>query len=179
MSFGDILTQIAVKVGKVAPLVATALGSPLAGVALSLLGSTFGIDPTKPEEILERINADPEALLKIKQMEFDHEARLKQIAAEEYQAQLVDVQNARAAKVATEQYTGKKDWIVSFLVVMAVLLFAGCLLAAFLTKGSTNHMFLFLIGQQSGVYLSVYAFYFSGIDPKKMFDAAKVGTHNG
>jgi hypothetical protein len=170
MALGDILSSLAVNVAKSAPLLATALGSPMAGIALSMLGEAFGISPTRPQDILDHLKNDPDSLAKLKEIELQHEQQLSQIALQAYQSQLTDVQNARAAKLASEQFTGKKDWLVTFLVIMAVLLFGFCLFAAYSSNGAANQMFLFLIGQQSGVYLSVYAFYFSGIDPKKMFD---------
>lgn len=173
MTDQSIFDKLRGAVSKAAPLLGTALGSPLAGIAISLISSVFGGASNDPDDLLKRISADPEAALKLKQLQLTHEKELKQIALDEYQAQLGDLQNARAAKIATEQYTGKKDWIITFLVLAAVGLFGFCLFAAWHTSGSANQIFIYLIGQQSGVYLSVYAFYFSGIDPKKMFDDFK------
>lgn len=171
----SVLENLKSVVSKVAPLLGSALGSPLAGVALSFISNSFGDKNGEfsPEQLLAKITSDPDAAVKLKEIEMKHETELRQIAFNTYQAQLNDIQNARAAKNATEQFTGKKDWLIPFLVLAAVGLFGFCLFAAWFSSGSANQIFIYLIGQQSGVYLSVYAFYFSGIDPKKIFDDVK------
>jgi hypothetical protein len=170
MAISDVFSSIAQVIGKSAPLLATALGSPLSGIAISIIAQSLGLNPTHPEDILAHLQTNPDSLVKMKELELSHEQELTRIAMETYQSQLSDVQNARATKTASEQFTGKKDWLITFLVISAVFLFGFCLVSAYFSSGATNQLLLFLIGQQSGVYLSVYAFYFSGIDPKKMFD---------
>lgn len=57
-------------IAKVAPTIATALGGPLAGVAVQALGSVFGVDGATQEEIQQRLaGATSEDLLKLKEAE--------------------------------------------------------------------------------------------------------------
>ena len=54
----------------IAPSIATALGSPLAGMAVSALAERFGVED-EVEAVTKAIKADPEAAMKLKQLELD------------------------------------------------------------------------------------------------------------
>ena len=175
----SIFSRIASAIGSVAPSLANALGGPLAGSITGLLTKTLGIGDSGDTDALLAALQSPESMLKLRTLELTHVIELKNIELLEQQASNADVKDARAAQNATESLTGKKNWLVAFLVVSAVLVFAFCLVAAYFSSGPVNQMFLFMIGQQSGVYMSVYAFYFSGIDPKKMFEDFKSQLNRG
>ncbi len=178
-SDATLFNKISSVIGTIAPTLATALGGPLAGSVVGLLSKSLGVNGTvDPDGLLSSIQT-PEAMFKIRELELTHIIALKNIEILEQQASNADVKDARAAMNARESLTGKNNWLVSFLVVSGVLLFGFCLVAAYFSTGVANQMFLFLIGQQSGVYLSLYAFYFSGVDPKKMFDDFKSQVNRG
>lgn len=92
-----------------APILATVLGSPLAGVGLSLLGNTFGADPKNVKDIVEKISNDPESLAKLKKLEYEHEENLGKIANDTYKIDIEDKANARARQIAL------KDHVPTFL----------------------------------------------------------------
>lgn len=78
--------SIAKAIGAVAPMLATVLGSPLAGVGISLLCSKFGGTPQDLSGLVTNINNDPEAELKLRALEYDHQTAL---------AMITDTQDAR------------------------------------------------------------------------------------
>jgi gas vesicle protein len=65
-------------VGSAAPLVGSLIGGPLGGSVGSLIADKLGVED-KPEAILEKLQTDPAALLKIKQMESEERQQLRQL----------------------------------------------------------------------------------------------------
>lgn len=82
-------------VGKSAPLLATVLGSPLAGIALSLIASLFGADPKNIGDLVSKIQNDEEANIKLKELELKHQETLVQIASNDFETETKDKQDAR------------------------------------------------------------------------------------
>lgn len=78
-----------------APLLGSVLGSPLAGVGISLLGNLFDADPKNIDEIMQKISQDPESLAKFKKLEYDHLEILLKLSNEAYKIQMDDRANAR------------------------------------------------------------------------------------
>jgi hypothetical protein len=87
--------NLALLVGASAPLLASVLGSPLAGVALSLIASAFGAPSNTVEEITSKIKNDPESAIKLKTIEYQHAETLAQIAAQKYATEVDDRKSAR------------------------------------------------------------------------------------
>ncbi len=79
--FDDIWTGVTSLISTVAPTIATALGGPLAGTAVSAITGALGLDATTPaKEIVAAVQkADPETLLKLKQAEQDFQATLAKL----------------------------------------------------------------------------------------------------
>jgi len=74
-----------------APGLATALGGPMAGMAVKALAEKLGTSED-PQEIVQKIQNDPSALL-----------RLEELENEKFKAVLADVQDARAMQAAAMQ----------------------------------------------------------------------------
>lgn len=64
-------SDIGKTVASAAPLLGGALGGPLGAAAGSLISSFFGVDDT-PEAVDEAIRKDPNAIIKLKQIESDN-----------------------------------------------------------------------------------------------------------
>lgn len=94
-----------------APLLGSILGSPLASVGVSLLGNLFGADPKNIDEILDKATKDPEALAKLKKLEYDHLETLLKLSNEAYKIQMDDRANAR------EREKSLRDHVPTFLAV--------------------------------------------------------------
>jgi hypothetical protein len=115
MSVSDELISL---VSKSAPLVGTVLGSPLAGIAISLLASFFGAKTGDLSDLLSKIQNDPEAALKLKTLQFQHEETLKQIASNDFQKSIDDKESARAMQEEYIARTGHTDPMLPFLVIL-------------------------------------------------------------
>lgn len=116
-------------IGTSAPIIGTLIGGP-AGTAIGgLVASALGVENT-PDAIEQELKNNPEALLKLKQLESDERIKLKELAMqharielEERQAELKDTQNAR------EQH--KDHWMPSVLTIVLALMVTGMFSALF------------------------------------------------
>lgn len=68
-------------VGKAAPLVGTLLGGPPGAVVGGLVASVLGVE-AKPDAVAEAMRADPEAALKLAQLQNEHARELRRMALE-------------------------------------------------------------------------------------------------
>lgn len=87
---------------KIAPTVATALGGPLAGTAVSALGSLLGLNSPTPENLAEVISAGkltPEQLSAIKQLELKYQAEEQERGFKYAEIAFKDRDSARKANV--------------------------------------------------------------------------------
>lgn len=94
-------------VGTVAPVLATALGSPLAGVAIKTIASKLLDRPDATAEEVEQavLGADPQTLVRLKEIDAEFKksmtdagVKLEQIAAD-------DRANARAREIQVKDHT--------------------------------------------------------------------------
>ena len=72
-------------VKKGAPLLGTILGGPAgaaAGGAVSLICSALGIGDSTPESVMAQLQGDPDAMVKLRQIESTHQIELGRIALE-------------------------------------------------------------------------------------------------
>ena len=102
-------------VGTVAPGLATALGGPLAGLAVKAIGDAFGISGATEDQIEAAVkNATPEQLLQLKQADQAFKVKMREL----------DVDLERIAKEdrgsARQTYAATRDKIVPALAVLIV-----------------------------------------------------------
>lgn len=123
-------------IGTVAPSIATALGGPLAGQAISVITGALGLGPTEEEKAIQVISQSPDALLKLKLAEIDFQKFLTEsgIKLEE-----LDVQRE---KIATDDRASARNLgVVRGLAPQITLSFA-----------YTCGYFMVLIGLMTGVF---------------------------
>ena len=89
-------------IGTVAPTIATAFGTPLAGMATSVVLETLGI---KEEKEIEVALQNPEALLKLKQVENDFAARMKELDIKLDEIIIKDIDSARQREIQVKDKT--------------------------------------------------------------------------
>ncbi len=138
MSLEDLAKSI---VKKGAPLLGSVLGGPAGSAVGGLLASVFGADPDEPDELLTKIEADPEAATKLRAIELKHREKLEElkleeasIVLEEKKLYFADTNSAREREKAIVERTGKKDinlyvlaWVVvgGFFILTGILMFKG------------------------------------------------------
>lgn len=82
-------------VSKYAPLLGASLGGPAGGVIGSLISVAFGGNSKQPDDLMRRITSDPEAELKLRDLEYKHQESLLQINSKDYVTEVDDRKNAR------------------------------------------------------------------------------------
>lgn len=83
-------------VSKVAPVLGAVLGTPLAGMGLSLLGNLFGLDAKNINGLVEAVEKNP---LEVKKLELAHLEALEAIASKNYEIEVDDRKSARAREI--------------------------------------------------------------------------------
>lgn len=98
------------KITRVAPLIGSLLGpgGAAAGAVIKMAASALGVEE-KPEAIEAEILANPDALLKFKEMEAGHKVEFEKLLLERERIRLADVQDARKRQTDSEKITGKSD----------------------------------------------------------------------
>lgn len=107
----------------VAPGIATALGGPLAGMAVKVLGDKLGIDDATQESVAAAIRgATPDDLLKIKQAEHEFQTKMRELDIRVEEISAADRASARDMQVQTRARTPA---VLSWIIVTATLSLEG------------------------------------------------------
>lgn len=76
MDWGDVAQTVKKVAGVAAPLLGTVLAGPMGGAAGKLLASVFGCDAT-PDQVAAAVATDPQAALKLKEIESNNALELQ------------------------------------------------------------------------------------------------------
>jgi hypothetical protein len=106
------------------------LGSAIPGVgtiagtfAGKLIAAALGEDPESmtPEGVIDSLQTNPEALVRLKEIAAQHDVELRQIALENERLYFEDIKNARQREVEITRATGKRDvnlYVLAYIVVV-------------------------------------------------------------
>lgn len=162
---------------------ALSIGGPAGTIASSLIGKAIGIDKIEPT--IDAVNqalashADPEIVLKLKQVEEDFAFKMKELNINSVQdlinADNEDRENARAREIAVRDHTPK---IIAFVVVGITLIFEGYTLFHGLPKDTDGVIIGRVLGTLDSALIMVLAYYFgssagSDAQRKTIADIAK------
>jgi len=116
-------------IGKGAKILGNLIGSPAGGVMAALVAAAFEADPANQDEIITKINADPEGAQKLLEIEKKHKEKLDELAIESAKIELdrekvhlADIQSARQRELTFIEKTGKVNY---FHYVLAGFVFFG------------------------------------------------------
>lgn len=139
-----------------APLLGGALFGPAGSVIASIISGKFGVSPdATPDQVLTAIKGDPDAALKLRQIETTHVERLQELENERLRIETADVQSARNVH--------QHHWMPSVITLSLMVMFAcafNALLFMVLPDGNRD-MVNFMLGQLSG-WLSGAVVYWVG-----------------
>lgn len=148
-------------ISKAAPILGAALGGIGAPVGMIVAGiaSLFG-GADNEEDLIAKINSDPDAYLKLKEYEMQHQKDLMKINAD-------DRHSARRRHVDTIKILGKRDWVMDFLSVTPFLaLTAICFVAIYKNPTGSEKDFFYAIFDMFSSFLAfVMGYHFGGISP--------------
>lgn len=153
---------------KAAPLLAEAIGGPMGGVAgilTSVIANTFGAKDTDIQDVISKIQADPNAAEKLKELEIKHQDFILQTKAANLDAEYQDTQSARSLEENYELRTGKMNPMLPFLVVALFGSLGGiiyCLLIYTTTNAPLLTILTVIATKLSAKLEDVYDLYFGG-----------------
>lgn len=137
--------------GKSAPVLGAALSGP-AGAAVGLMISNV-LGVSTEEEVLEKLKNDPEALLKLKELEITHRTELEKINLSAYTSTLKDIQDARNKN--------NGHWMPSILTLVLAVMVSGMFVALFLIPPSEAYaqVLIMIAGTILGAFSTAVAFW--------------------
>ncbi len=170
-------------VGKVAPMLGTALGGPLAGTAVAAIGKALGLGDDAEESQVEQTLAKttPEQLIALKQAEADFKLRMAELGfkSETDLAKLAadDRANARAREIAL------RDWMPKLLGLIVTVGFLGLLLFLMLRRPGqelvNKDLLNVMLGALATAWASIINYYFgssAGSDKKTELLGKQMGS---
>lgn len=144
--------------GKVAPTIATMLGGPLAGTAVSALESVLGLDQTGDKDAALRavVGATPDQLLSLKQEDNRHAETLEKIGLDRETLAAGDRDSARKREMEV------KDWVPGVLAIGLTLGFFGLLgwLVAHEPPQGSRDILNIMLGSLGTGWVTMLAYYF-------------------
>lgn len=152
-------------VGTVAPTIATALGGPLAGMAVSTVAKALGMSPdAKETDIKDAIakSNNPELLLKLKEAELTFATKMRELDIDVEKIAAEDRNSARQREVAL------RDWTPKVLAIFYTVFYFGILLwilkwglpADTANGSSAKEILNVLFGILSAAQMSIITYYF-------------------
>jgi hypothetical protein len=150
----------------VAPAIATALGTPLAGVAVQMATSALGLSEHTEDALQNAIaGGDTETLAKLKQIDKDFLVEMKKLDVDIYKA---DVESQHSAR---DMAKDKGIWIQGGLTILFCGLFT-FLLGAIFTGEEVVHATMrdianFLLGTLTGLLVQQFNFWFGSSEGSK------------
>ena len=138
----------------IAPTIATALGGPLAGMAVSAVAKAIGVSPDEVQDVISsgKLTAEQVASIQIAELELKKQAQSMNLDFAKLIAE--DKQSARDMQIAT------KSWIPALLAVFVTIGFFGILLGLMTEHFKTSDALMLMLGSLATAWTGVMAFYF-------------------
>ena len=152
------LSKIGGLLAQVAPTVATALGGPLAGLAVKTLSEAlFGHQDASESDVSAALmNATPEQLQKLKETDASFKVKMKELDIDLEKISAADRDSARNMQIHTN------DWIPRVLAILITIGFFG-ILVWMLIKGmppTGTEALLMMLGALGTAWTGVVNFYY-------------------
>ena len=140
---------------QIAPTVATALGGPLAGMAVSAISKAFGVDEEKVQDMISsnKLNADQVAQLKMAEIELAKQAQELGLNFEKLAVE--DRKSAREMQATTRSLMPPMlagAVTLGFFVIMGLMFFN--------KVDSNNPAILMMLGSLGTAWTGIIAYYF-------------------
>jgi len=138
----------------VAPTIATALGGPLAGLAVEAVSKAIGIDPKDVQKTIESGKLTADQIGQIKLAEIEMAARAQELGLDFEKLSVEDRKSARDMQSAT------KSFIPSVLALSITVGFFGILVGLMTEQFKTSDALMMMLGSLGTAWTGIIAFYF-------------------
>jgi hypothetical protein len=138
----------------IAPTIATALGGPLAGLAIEAVSKAVGIDPKDVQSTISEGKLNADQIMLLKQAEVQMAARAQEMGLDFAKLNVEDRKSAREMQAETRSY------IPAVLAVTVTVGFFGILVGMMTETFKTSDALMLMLGSLGTAWTGIIAFYF-------------------
>lgn len=139
---------------QIAPTIATALGGPLAGLAVDAVSKAIGIDAKDVNKTIADGKLNAEQIAKIKEAEIAMAARAQELGLDFAKLAVDDRKSARDMQTATQ------SWIPGMMAIVVTIGFFGILIGLMTEHFKTSDALMLMLGSLGTAWTGIIAFYF-------------------
>jgi hypothetical protein len=143
-----------------APLIGGLIGGPAGSKVATMVAGALGVENT-PEAIEMELAKNPDALLKLKELETTHKTKLEELTLEETKAVIQDKQHARNTEIERLKAGGSNIfmYVLATVVVVGFFGIVGALFMKAVPEGSKAIVHI-LFGSLSAAFGSIMQYFF-------------------
>jgi len=150
--------------GQIAPTIATALGGPLAGLAVTALSKVFGVDEKDVQGMIESGKMTAEQLQQVKVAELELQKQAQALGLNFETLATEDRKSARDMQIAT------KSIVPPILAGSVTVGFFGILYALMAGYAQESNQLMIMLGSLSTAWSGIVAFYFGSSSSSRQKD---------
>jgi len=139
---------------QIAPTIATALGGPLAGLAVSAISKALGIDEKDVQNTIDSGKLSAEQLASLKQAEIELQAKAQELGLDFEKLAVDDRKSARDMQAAT------KSSIPAILAIGVTVGFFAILIGLMTDNVTKSDALLLMLGSLGTAWTAIVSFYF-------------------
>lgn len=139
---------------QIAPTIATALGGPLAGLAVDAVSKAIGVDPKDVQNTISEGKLSADQIAAVKQAEIAMAARAQELGLDFEKIAVDDRKSARDLQAKTQ------SWIPGSLAVIVTVGFFGILIGLMVGSLHTSEALMLMLGSLGTAWTGIIAFYF-------------------
>lgn len=151
-----------------APTVATAVGGPFAGLALSTIAKKFGVDKDQIENVI--LGGDPENLAKLRQADKDFKVAMRELGIKEDE---LTVRSQESARELAKVKGFVPHIVLSVIFILGYFFLLSLLISGqWFPPGGTEELLAGLIGVMTAMVIKIGDFWFGSSFGSKQKDQA-------
>ena len=138
----------------IAPTIATALGGPLAGMAVEAISKAIGVDPSEVQNTINSGKMTSDQIASLQQAELALKARAQELGLDFAKLAVDDRKSARELQATTRSY------IPPALAILVTVGFFGILIGMMMETFKTSEALMLMLGSLGTAWTGIIAFYF-------------------
>jgi len=150
---------------QIAPTIATCLGGPLAGLAVTAISKALGVDEDKVQDTIDQGKLNADQIASLKQAEIDLQKSAQELGLNFEQLAVQDRASARDLQKET------KSVVPPLLSVLVTIGFFGILIGLMSGKIVTSDALMLMLGSLGTAWTGIIAFYFGSSASSQAKDA--------
>jgi len=158
---------------QIAPSIATALGGPLAGLAVTAISKALGIDEKDVQKTIETGKLSAEQMMSLKQAEIELQAKAQELGLNFETLTTQDRKSARDMQMAT------KSLVPAILAFVVTIGFFGILIGLMTDNVTKSDALLLMLGSLGTAWTAIISFYYgSSANSEKQTEMLHRSTPN-